>query len=149
MKLFYAIILGLMVLVSACAQQTSQPVQTAQPILPAEQPAADNPPQEETVAAEQASMPEKEETKTSSGDVRIVGKEGFDPVEATINAGDSLTWINDDKKDLVMVFFKDGKFYINSAIIKPGESFEHEFKVEGSYVYRTLAYGVEGKLIVQ
>ena len=154
MKLFYTIILGLMVLVSACAQQTSPAAQTAQPIQAAEQPTVVDSQQGETEAAgetavQETNAQEMEETKTASGDVRIVGKEGFDPMEMAISAGDAVTWVNDDKKDLVMAFFKDGKFYINSAVIKPGENFEHEFKAEGSYVYRTLAYGVEGKLTVQ
>lgn len=146
MKLFYAIMLVLLVLVSACAQQTAQPVQ---PTRPAEQPIAQ--PEEDGAAMEDKEVEamEKEETKMTAGDVRIVGTEGFDPMEMAISAGDAVTWVNDDKKDLVISFFKDGNFYLNSAIIKPGESFEHEFKDKGSYEYWTLAYGVVGKITVQ
>jgi len=153
MKLFYAIMLVLLVLVSACAQQTASPVQ---PARPAEQPIVQ--PEEDVAAMEDESgesMGDKtgdvmeETTRALSGDVSIVGKEGFDPLEMAISAGDAVTWVNGDEKDLVIAFFKDGSFYFNSAVIKPGESFEHEFKDKGSYEYWTLAYGVKGKLTVQ
>ncbi|MBI2208516.1 hypothetical protein HYU50_03395 [Candidatus Woesearchaeota archaeon] len=153
MKLFYAIMLVLLVLVSACAQQTAQ---TVQPIQPTGQPTAE--PQEDGAAMEDESgesMVDKtgdimeDTTQAASGDVSIVGKEGFDPLEMAISAGDAVTWINGDEKDLVITFFKDGSFYLNSAVIKPGESFEHEFKDKGSYEYWTLAYGVKGKITVQ
>lgn len=149
MKLFYAIILGLLVLASACAQQTPPAAQTAQPIQPTEQPIANNPPQEEIEAAEETNVQEKEETKTASGDVRIVGKEGFDPMEMAISAGDAVTWVNDDKKALTLTIFKKGKWYLNSDVIEPGQSFEQEFTESGEYDYWTLAYKARGKITVQ
>ena len=149
MKLFYAIILGLLVLVSACAQQTPPAAQAVQPIPPAEQPTADNTQQQEIEVVEETNAQEKEETKTASGDVRIVGKEGFDPMEATINAGDAVTWVNDDKKALTLTIFKKGKWYLNRDVIEPGQSFEQEFREAGEYDYWTLAYKAKGKITVQ
>ena len=149
MKLFYAIILSLLVLVSACAQQAepaAQAVQTSPQKI--EQPSE---PQEEEAVMEDKEVEtmEKEETKTTSGDIRIVGKEGFDPMEATIKAGDSVTWVNDDKKALTLTIFKDGKWYLNTDVIEPGQSFEQEFTEAGEYDYWTLAYGIKGKITVQ
>ena len=142
MKLFYGVILGLLVLASACAQQP----QAVQPTQAEEQPAAE-PQQEE--ASESMEQADDAMENAASSDVRIVGKEGFDPMEVTINAGDSLTWINDDKKELTLTIFKKGKWYLNSNVIEPGQSFEQEFKEAGEYDYWTLAYGVKGKITVQ
>ena len=142
MKLFYGVILGLLVLASACAQQP----QAVQPTQTAEQPAAE-PQQEE--ASESMEQADDAMENAASSDVRIVGKEGFDPTEVTINAGDSLTWVNDDKKALTLTIFKKGKWYLNSNVIEPGQSFEQELKEAGEYDYWTLAYGVKGKITVQ
>lgn len=142
MKLFYGVILGLLVLASACAQQP----QAVQPTQAEEQPAAE-PQQEE--ASESMEQADDAMENAASSDVRIVGKEGFDPTEVTINAGDSLTWVNDDKKALTLTIFKKGKWYLNSNVIEPGQSFEQEFKEAGEYDYWTLAYGVKGKITVQ
>src|SRR3989344_6093621 len=142
MKLFYGVILGLLVLASACAQQP----QAVQPTQAEEQPAAE-PQQEE--ASESMEQADDAIENAASSDVRIVGKEGFDPTEVTIHAGDSLTWVNDDKKALTLTIFKKGKWYLNSNVIEPGQSFEQEFKEAGEYDYWTLAYGVKGKITVQ
>lgn len=146
MKLFYAIILGLLVLVSACAQQTAQ---TVQPTQTAEQPTAEPQQEETSEPIGQGEDAMENEAKAASGDVRIVGKEGFDPMQVTINSGDSVTWVNDDKKALTLTIFKEGKWYLNSDVIEPGQSFEQEFKEAGEYDYWTLAYGVKGKITVQ
>ncbi len=145
MKLFNAILILLMVFVSACAQQP----QAVQPTQTAEQPAAEPQEEETSESMDQADDAMENEAKTASSDVRIVGKAGFDPMEITINAGDSLTWINDDKKELTLTIFKKGKWYLNSNVIEPGQSFEQEFKEAGEYDYWTLAYGVKGKITVQ
>src|SRR3989344_5718152 len=145
MKLFYGVILGLLVLASACAQQP----QAVQPTQAEEQPAAEPQQEEASEPMDQADDAMENEAKAASGDVRMVGKEGFDPMEVTINAGDSLTWVNDDKKALTLTIFKKGKWYLNSNVIEPGQSFEQEFKEAGEYDYWTLAYGVKGKITVQ
>ena len=142
MKLFSTILILLMVLVSACSQQTQQqPQQQIQPEI--------QPQQEEQKPAEIAQEVQKAEQKTaSSNEVRVLGKGGLEPLELKISSGNSVIWINEDKKDIQFTVFKDGKFYLNSAIMKPGEKFEYEFKEKGNYEYWTLAYGPQGAKIV-
>ena len=149
MKIIYGIVLILMLLVSACAQQTApqaqqQPVNNVVQEVVVEEPAGQE-------AVEEVVAPEESGVGTSDYfDVSIVGKEGFDPLESKIASGNAITWMNNDKKELILTFFKDGKFYLNTPKIKPGEKFEHQFNEKGSYEYWSIAYGQSGaKIIVE
>ena len=85
---------------------------------------------------------------TTSAEVRILGQGAFDPEELTISVGDSVTWINTDEKEAVIIIFKDGKTYTNSNKFDPGEQFEHEFTEKGSYQYwRDIALASDGATI--
>jgi len=90
-----------------------------------------------------------QETETSSSvEVRILTAGAFDPDELTINVGDSVTWINTDEKETAIIIFKDGRSYMNSNKIKPGEQFENEFMEAGSYRYWiNIAFGSDGGMI--
>lgn len=149
MKLFYAIAIVLLVLVSACAQQTNVPVVSPEP-GPTTEPTAE--PEE---AGTGMAVPGEEgvvETvvKGTTNEVRILGEEGFEPTELTINAGSAVTWFNDDEKTFTLTIFKDGKWYLNSNVMKPGDRFEHTFTEKGTYEHWTLAYGQMGaKIIVE
>ena len=139
MKLLYGIFLVLMVFVSACAQQPTG--QTVQP-LPQE-----TPPVVEEAEPETAEVVE-EETPLEKAEVRILGQGEFDPNELAISVGETVTWVNTDSKEAVIIIFKDGKVYQNSQKIKPGEKFEHEFKEQGSYQYwRNVAFSSDGAKI--
>src|SRR3989338_8955393 len=127
MKLFYAIILSLLVLVSACAQKAEPAAQTVQQSQPEAQPVEEQ--AEETLEVAEEIV---EETPTTN-EVRVLGQGAFEPNALTINAGDTVTWVNTDEKEVVIIIFKDGKVYQNSQKFKPGEKFEHEFKEAGSY----------------
>ena len=137
MKYFYAIILGLMVLVSACAQQVQQAQpQTVQPTASAED--------EVEVEIEE----EVVEAAPSSSEIRVLNAGAFEPTEITINVGDSVTWINTDDKQAVIIIFKDGRTYTNSQKFNPGEQFEHEFTEAGSYQFwRDIALASDGGAI--
>ncbi len=144
MKFLYVLFV-LMVFVSACAQQA---VEQPPAVSPEQEPTAE--PEAEAEAEAPVEAPEEvvEEVPTVTTDeVRILGKAGFEPLELTIAAGSAVTWYNDDAKDIVFTMFKDGKFYINSDVIKPGEQFELEFTEAGEYEYWTLAYGPVGAKI--
>jgi len=142
MRLLYVIVLALMVLVSACAQQpppVQQPIGAEVPPLPEEP---------EVVDVEGAAEEEVEEKVAGSEDVRIIGVGAFDPAELTINVGDSVTWFNDKEKEVVIIIFKGKVAYMNSNKIKPGEQFEHEFTEAGEYQYwQNIAYGSDGATI--
>jgi len=140
MKLFYAIILGLMVLVSACAPQAEP-----EPVQPAPQPEVQPEPEPEVVEV----VAPVEVEAPSSSEVRIIGQTGFEPDSLTISVGDSVTWINDGDKRAALIIFKDGKAYQNSPPVNSGGQFEYEFTETGTYdFWLNIAYGVVGGSIV-
>lgn len=143
MKLFYGIVLVLMIFVSACAQQAAEQAPVTEPEASAEAEVQPEAGAEGTGAA--VAAPEEEVAETTSNEIRSVGAGGFDPDELTISAGSAVTWINDDEKALVIIIFKDGKSFMNSNRIMPGEKFEIEFTEAGEYEYwQNIAFGVVG-----
>jgi len=146
MKYFYAIILGLMVLVSACAQQT-QPVAKQSSETGDSNEAGDaveEKPSEDVEVAKQV----VEESLPSTTEIQILGAGAFEPDDVSISVGDSVTWINTDNKVAVIIIFKDGRAYTNSQTFQPGEQFEHEFNEEGSYQFwRNVAFSSDGGTI--
>jgi len=152
MKLFYAIVLVLMVLVSACAQQTvEQAPEQAAPAETVEQPAENvvEVVDDAAAAEEEATAPEQLSPTPTANDVRILGKAGFEPAELTISVGSAVTWKNGDKKDLTLTIMKGKKFFHNSPLIKAEEIFELEFTEAGTYEYWSVAYGVKAKVVVE
>ena len=142
MKLFYAIILGLMVLVSACAQQA----ETARPAQPEAGEAMED--KEEAAEVEAPAEQEEAEVVASTEEIRVLGDGAFEPNALTIKAGDSVTWINTDDEGAIIMIFKDGNFYQNSQKFDSGESFELEFMEAGSYEYwRNVAYSGDASTI--
>ncbi|MCH8329271.1 MAG: cupredoxin domain-containing protein [Nanoarchaeota archaeon] len=143
MKLFYGIVLVLMIFVSACAQQAAEQAPVTEPEASAEAEVQPEAGAEGTGTA--VAAPEEEVVETTSNEIRSVGAGGFDPDELTISAGSAVTWINDDEKALVIIIFKDGKSFMNSNRIMPGEKFEIEFTEAGEYEYwQNIAFGVVG-----
>jgi len=81
-------------------------------------------------------------------DIQILDAGNFDPTEMTINSGSTVTWINSDSKEAVIIIFKDGKTFENSNKIKPGEFYELELTEAGSYQYwRNVAFSSDGGMI--
>tara|TARA_Y100000310_G_scaffold341089_1_gene439077 strand:+ start:16318 stop:16755 length:438 start_codon:yes stop_codon:yes gene_type:complete len=142
MKLFYGIVLALMVVLSACAQQTVQP---------AAEPSA--PPATAPVVVEPETEPEGTgdvvvEPETTTNEVRALGSGAFEPAELTVSAGSSVTWMNDAGANMVVIIFKDGQTYMTSQKIDSGEKFEHEFTEAGEYEYwQNVAYGGDSSKI--
>ena len=144
MRLFYAIILSLMVLVSACAQQP-QPVQTQPTPQPEVQPA------QEIIEVVEEETVEVVEPVATTNEIKIIGTEGFEPEELSIITGSAVTWINGGERRAAVIIFKDGKSYVNSPPIDSGAIFEHEFNEAGSYDYwLNIAFGVvSGNIVVE
>jgi len=145
MKLFYGIILVMMLFASACAQQTVQPA--TQP----SEPDTTEDAMEDKGTDTDGTGAVVVEPKTTSSEVRAMGAGVFEPSELTISAGSSVTWINNANKGLVVIIFKDGGSYTNSQTIKPGEKFEHEFTEAGEYEYwQNIAFGgISSKITVE
>ena len=142
MKLFYAFVIVLMVLVSACTQQTPE-------VAPNPTPQPEVQPAEEAEVAEVVEEPVVEEATTT--EVRMLAAGNFEPEELSINTGDAVTWMNDGERRGALILFKDGRAYMNSNPLDPGDKFEHEFTEAGSYdFWWNIAYGtVSGKLTVE
>ena len=69
--------------------------------VPIQQPAASLPEQIETVP-EEAGF-------SISQNIKILGKSGFDPAEISIKRGDTLIWLNEDTKNMVLNIKKGTK----------------------------------------
>jgi len=149
MKLFYGIILVLIVFVSACAPQAAQPA--AQPSAPEPSPAPEAEPETAPEAETEAEGTGAEvvEPSSDSVDIRYGGAGGFDIDELTISAGSSVTFFNDDSKTMVIIVFKDGRNFATPRLT-PGQQVEVEFTEPGDYdFWWNLAYAaVGGKLTV-
>ena len=141
MKIISAFGLILILLLSACAVPPQQgPGEVITP-----EPSVQEPQVEET--PEQVEEVQVEEPTTD--EIRILGKAGFEPKELAVSTNSTITFFNDDERNVVLSIFKDEKFYQNSGLIKAGERFELTLDEEGSYEYWATAYGVNDKITVE
>ena len=146
MKLFYAIVLVLMVLVSACATVEQPPVVTTPTVEPEVQPEAEAP---ETGAAVGVPVEEEKAPEAATGnEVKILGVGQYDPEEVTINAGGSITFFNEGKLKSVIAI-KGTSGIINTPVVKPGDKYEQEFAQAGEYDVWAVAYGMGVKVTVK
>jgi len=149
MKLIYGIIIAFMVFVSACSQQTAQPVDN-QPgdamedkgdAMEDKGDALDD-----NVGADPTDVVVAE-PKVDSYDIRYGGAGGFDPSELTIAAGSSITFFNDDSKTIVIIVFKDGRNFATPRV-NSGQQTEVEFTEPGKYdFWWNVAYNAVGGTI--
>lgn len=84
-------------------------------------------------------------------DIKVFGKEGFDPQELTITKGDNVSWRNEGYSGMILLIFKDDEPYLHQNSLNSRDTFSHEFNEIGSYdIYWNIANGpVKGKLIVK
>jgi len=80
-------------------------------------------------------------------EVRIAG-DSVIPLVVTIEAGGSVTWNSELSKATSLVIWKEGKFFMNSPIMNPGEKWEQAFEEAGEYEYWPLAFGPQGAKVV-
>src|SRR3989338_5412045 len=125
-KFLYAIAIIMVLLVSACAAQ------------PQKQPAAEPEKKAEVVALPPAEVPQ-EPVKPKSTEIRLL-KKGVEPLESTISAGTSVTWINNGGVSTLLNINKDNKFFMRSNLLKNGDKFEQELKEKGAYVFWGESY---------
>ena len=89
-------------------------------------------------------------------DVSIIGikkDKSFDPNPIEINAGDSITWTNDDNEIHTVTSGSDEGPSIgtefDSGTLAPGQSFTHQFDKPGTYEYFCSFHdSMTGKVIV-
>jgi len=142
MKLFYGIVLVLMVFVSACAQQAATEAEPSAPAAAPSEPAA--------APSDDTEVEAPEVVETVSADIRALGAGNFEPNTLEIAVGSSVTWKNGGDKNMVIIIFKDNRAYTTSQKLDPDEIFEQEFTEAGEYQFwQNLAFsGDPGTLTV-
>jgi plastocyanin len=87
-------------------------------------------------------------SSSAGGSAQVVMKDiAFDPQTITVNAGDSVTWTNEDSVSHTVVA-DNGEF--ESGQLGQGETFSFTFASVGTYPYTcTIHPGMKGTVIVQ
>ena len=79
------------------------------------------------------------------GNAVIIKDFAFDPAEIKVNAGSSVTWINEDSAPHTIKFDAFESEKLNS-----GDKYEHTFAAAGEYAYVCSIHpSMKGKVIVQ
>jgi len=81
------------------------------------------------VAAPAVSQSDPNATATVS-----ITSSGFSPSEVVVRANDTVTWKNTDKATHQVV--SDTNVFPDSPVLKPGESYSHQFGTPSAYSYR-------------
>ncbi len=85
--------------------------------------------------------------------VQVLGKEGYDNSDLTINAGDSVTWVNKDPsgKRMVMTIKRtdDIDALIAGKLFGPDEEWQYTFTEVGTFDFWTEGYGIRGHIVVE
>jgi plastocyanin len=96
-----------------------------------------------------ATTEEQAAPEASGGTTEVSMKDiKFDPGEVTVNAGDTVTWINDDSvgHDVTADGFKSGE----PGEMQNGDTFEHTFDEAGTFDYVCSVHpGMEGSVTVK
>jgi plastocyanin len=92
-----------------------------------------------------ASTPDPVETPAGTAGSATIAMEDdrFDPKSLTIEAGQTVTWVNQGA-DWHSVASFDGSF--ESAQVSPGESFSHTFATPGTYKFICKHHGRQGMI---
>ncbi|MEK6864271.1 MAG: cupredoxin family copper-binding protein [Nanoarchaeota archaeon] len=81
----------------------------------------------------------------AAGNVVTISGFAFDPAEIKVNAGSSVTWINEDSAPHTIKFDAFESEKLNS-----GDKYEHTFAAAGEYAYVCSIHpSMKGKVIVQ
>ena len=145
-KILFAVILMLsFVMVISCAPVAEE---VADEVV-AEEAAADEI-AEETTADSDLEVTEDEMIYVSTGDIDILGYDGFSVKAYTVSVGESITFVNmntedDPISDVTLTFQsqENKRNFETSSVIKMGQSYEHTFETAGEYIGWTVGYGVE------
>jgi plastocyanin len=90
-----------------------------------------------------------EEPSAAGGGTEVSMKDiKFNPGSVTVNAGDTVTWVNDDSvgHDVTADGFKSG----DPGAMQNGDTFEHTFDAAGKFDYVcTVHPGMEGSVTVK
>jgi len=62
----------------------------------------------------------------------------FNPLDLTVNVGDTIVWINKDPKKVYMIYSIPTEF--RSPRLEPGMNFNHTFTKKGEFIYGDAVY---------
>ncbi len=143
MKYLIGILFIVAMLGAGCTQQPAQNDREAAPIVEQQK----NP----IPTMQEQEKPEIDAPKqpNNAGSVQILGKDGFDPMELTIQTGDSVEFMNTLAKDETLVFKLSGNAAMeNTPVIKAGGVYQKVFEKSGTYEFWSVGFGPTGAKIV-
>jgi len=136
MKYLAIILLIIAIMLSACAQQ---PAAEQRETPPAQAP-------QDVPSPQEAKKPGEAMMKA---EVNILGKDGFEPMDLTIDAGTTVVFISKLEKTDTLVFKMEGKANTeNTDKIAAGGIYEKTFTEPGTYEYWAVGFGPKGAKIV-
>jgi len=146
MRIIYVIGLILMLFLSACASQQPQPQAAPQPQA---QPTPEAPVEEPEPEGEEVPVDDEEEVVAAAGgDIRILGKDGFDPEVLKVSVGSTVSFVNEGEKGTTINFMKNKRAFM-VEYIKPGEMAEVTFDEAETIEFEAMEFRITGTIIVE
>lgn len=154
--IFIAVALGmLLLLLAGCGQQRAE-ISAPQEVSPpttadtAVSPSEPAPPAATPTAAAVAPPPSPSPAPFMMvPEIGIHGKGGFNPAELSLEAGDTVIWVNYDSQGVILSFAQNGREVFSSSFIAPKATYTHIFEQPGIYTYQVAKYGVTGRIVVR
>jgi len=140
----YLVVLGLMLVLFIVGCTAGQPAVPANEPTPAPEP---------TVVPEPTPVPEVPQAMT--GEIQVLGKQGFDQTEVKIKAGDSVMFVNNDpselsgNKDVMLIVSTASGKNLASELVAYHDSFEYMFSESGSYKVLSVTSGTTVDVVVE
>ena len=157
--IFIVVALGMILLfLAGCGQQGAE-ISSSQEVSPSADatvaPPAEPAPPAATPTAAAVAPPETAPAPSPSPAPFMVVPEigirrnGFDPAELSLEAGDTVIWVNYDSQGVILSFTQDGREVFSSSFIAPKATYTHTFEQPGIYSYHVAKYGVTGRIVVR
>jgi plastocyanin len=158
-------IIGILVLLVACAPAEmpaepapSEPAPAEPPVVePTPEPVPEATPEpapeaspEPVATPEPSPEPVVEVAQGSTFEVSIKNN-AFDPDTLTIKKGDTVVWMNNDANPhTVTVTQGPAPDKFDSNILRQGQTFSHTFTIQSTYLYKDSVYPImRGKIVVE
>ena len=96
-----------------------------------------------------------EDNFISANTIELLGAQGLSKQKITINAGESVVFVNknpsglDSYKNEVIVFQDQNRKVFNSPQIPYEREYVHTFTEAGRYTFWSVGYGIQGEILVE
>jgi len=148
MRIIYVIGLILMLFLSACASQQPQPQAAPQPQPTPQAPVEEPQPEDVEAPVDEDDEDGGELVAAAGGDIRILGKDGFDPEELKVSVGSTVSWINEGDIGVTVNFMRNKRAFM-VEYIKPGEMAEVTFDEAETIEFEAMEFRTSGTIIVE